>query len=236
VAKRACFLCPGNLPPEEKGIPFNSEFTIYCNPFPVLDKHLTIVHAEHRPQRIAGSVEALLELARALPDFFVIYNGPQCGASAPDHLHFQACSRRVFPIEQDAMTVNVPYIPDYARRVFVLRGADLARLVYDVNSLLEVLGEFGRDDTEPMLNIATFYAAGVWTAFVFPRGKHRPRVYETGELTVSPGAIDLCGVFVVPLLSDFERIRGSDIERIFEEVTLPLEHFEDALRRWEARR
>jgi hypothetical protein len=88
ISRRACFLCAGNLDPEEKGIAFGAELTIYCNPFPILDKHLTIVHAEHRPQQIEGQFGALLRLAESLPGFFVIYNGPQCGASAPDHLHF----------------------------------------------------------------------------------------------------------------------------------------------------
>ena len=103
IAQRQCFLCPTNLDPEEQGIPFDSEFTLYCNPFPILERHLTIVHADHRPQRIAGQFGAFLKLAQALPDSFIIYNGPECGASAPDHLHFQSCSRAVFPIDRDIL-------------------------------------------------------------------------------------------------------------------------------------
>src|ERR1051326_569567 len=89
VARRPCFLCAASLPPEEQGLVFNSDYTIYCNPFPILDNHMTIVHREHRPQRIAGQIDNLIALADALPGYFVIYNGPQCGASAPDHMHFQ---------------------------------------------------------------------------------------------------------------------------------------------------
>jgi hypothetical protein len=235
IARRACFLCPKNLPPEEQGIPFDAEFTIYCNPFPILDRHLTIVHTDHRPQRIAGSIDAMLRLAQALPDFFVIYNGPQCGASAPDHLHFQACSRRMFPIENDTNGLPGPTVPNYARRVFLLRGRELTPLASDLRALIGVLADISSNPVEPMLNISVFFGADGWTVFVFPRGKHRPRVYGTGELTVSPAAIDLCGVFVVPVLRDFERINGDDIERIFEEVTLPSEPFADALRKWEGR-
>src|SRR6516162_8202621 len=99
VAKRPCFLCTGNLDPEERGIAFNSNYTIYCNPFPIVDHHLTIVHRDHGIQRIAGEVGAMLDLAAALTGYFVIYNGPECGASAPDHMHFQAGSRDLFPIE-----------------------------------------------------------------------------------------------------------------------------------------
>ena len=219
VAQRACFLCPGNLDPEEQGIPFDSEFTLYCNPFPILDRHLTIVHAEHRPQRIDGQFGALLRLAQALPDSFIIYNGPECGASAPDHLHFQSCSRAVFPIEGD---LHDGYIP----RVFAIRGAESAPLVSRLEGLVKALREVTAAVLEPLMNIAAFFSEDSWTVLVFPRAKHRPRVYETKELTVSPATIDLCGIFVVPVLSDYEKIRGADIESILEEVTFPLETFQ----------
>jgi hypothetical protein len=171
-------------------------------------------------------------LAEALPEYFFIYNGPQCGASAPDHLHFQACSRAIFPIERDASGLRGPAIPDYARRVILVRDRILARLVARLEQLMAVLGEIRPGAAEPMVNIACFHDAGEWTVFVFPRGKHRPRVYETGELTVSPATIDLCGVFVVPVPKDFERIRGEDIESIFKEVTLPADAFEALLKKW----
>src|SRR5262249_10516538 len=88
IAKRPCFLCPINLPREEEGLQFNSDFTIYCNPFPIVDHHFTIAHKVHRPQCIMDQFGSMLDLAAALDGYFVIYNGPECGASAPDHLHF----------------------------------------------------------------------------------------------------------------------------------------------------
>jgi hypothetical protein len=228
VAQRKCFLCPANLDPEEKGIPFDSEFTLYCNPFPILNKHLTIVHTDHRPQRIAGQFRTLLKLAQALSDSFIIYNGPQCGASAPDHLHFQSCSRDVFPIEHDVLK-------DYVPRVFTFRGGDLDELASRLESLIAILTRATEATTEPMINIAAWYSLNSWTAVVFPRGKHRPRVYETKELTVSPATIDLCGVFVVPVPADYEKIRGADIERIFDEVTVPAELFQSVMQSLEGR-
>src|ERR1051326_2709325 len=99
IAKRPCFLCAANLDPEEEGIPFGDDFTIYCNPFPIVERHVTVVHNQHRPQRIAQAFGRMLDLAAALRGYFVIYNGPECGASAPDHLHFQAGARMLFPIE-----------------------------------------------------------------------------------------------------------------------------------------
>jgi hypothetical protein len=232
IAKRPCFLCPSNLPKEEHGIPFDSEFAIYCNPFPILERHLTIVRVDHRPQRIAGSFNAMLRLAEALPDSFIIYNGPRCGASAPDHMHFQACSRELFPIEQDVRGVVGPAMPDYGRRVFVLRNRNMGQLAKRLDSLMDILEEVTQSEGEPLVNIAAYFEAGEWTAFVFPRGKHRPRAYETGERTVSPATIDLCGVLVVPVEKDFMEIHGPEIESIFEEVTLGKKEFEDALERY----
>ena len=100
VAKRPCFLCAGNLPPEEEGVQFDEDFTIYCNPFPIVDHHLTIAHREHGLQRIANQFGNMLDLAAALPGYFVIYNGPECGASAPDsHKPRQgACSMVMEPV------------------------------------------------------------------------------------------------------------------------------------------
>ena len=228
IAQRACFLCPANLDPEEEGIPFDYGFSLYCNPFPILERHLTIVHADHRPQRISGQFEALLSLAKALPDSFIIYNGPECGASAPDHLHFQSCSRAMFPIETD---LHDGYIP----RVFVLRGEDMASLITRLEKLIETLKEVTGAVSEPLINIGGFFSSQSWTVLVFPRAKHRPRVYETKELTVSPATIDLCGVFVVPVPQDYEKISGRDIESIFEEVTLPLDKFQLVWKNMEVR-
>jgi hypothetical protein len=224
VSQRICFLCPMHLDPEEQGIPFNTEFTLYCNPFPILERHLTIVHVNHRLQRIGGQFGVFLELAEALPDSFMIYNGPECGASAPDHLHFQACSRAVFPIERDNLHGFMP-------RVFILRDREATSLVGRLEALVEALRDVTEPVFEPMINVAAWFADGEWSVLIFPRGKHRPRVFETGELTVSPATIDLSGVFVVPKPDDFAKIRGTDIEKIFEEVTLPADQFEAVLGR-----
>jgi hypothetical protein len=229
IAKRACFLCPQNLDPEEEGIAIDSEFTAYCNPFPILERHLTIVHSDHRPQRISGQFGALLKLAQSLPDSFIIYNGPECGASAPDHLHFQSCSRATFPIAHD---LRDGYIP----RVFKLTGGDSEELVTHLERLMDALSAVTNRTSEPMINLAAYSSGDSWTVLVFPRGKHRPHVYETKELTVSPAAIDLSGVFVVPVFSDYQKIRGSDIEKILEEVTLPADVYEKVRQDLEARR
>src|SRR5262249_3427560 len=145
VAARPCFLCEQNLPEEEKGIAWR-DMVILCNPYPILDNHLSIVDRRHGSQQINGNARALLELARDLgSDFFALYNGPRCGASAPDHLHFQACSNSLLPIaehlfdeepalledcssceETAANTFELFTLGGCGRTVIVFRGGELS--------------------------------------------------------------------------------------------------------------
>jgi hypothetical protein len=235
VAKRPCFLCAANLPPEEEGLQLDDDFTIYCNPFPIVDRHLTIAHREHRSQRIANQFGSMLDIASRLPGYFVIYNGPECGASAPDHMHFQAGSRALFPIEKDTAGLTGVTVPNYGRNVLQLRGHDRSALIDRMDRAIDLLAEATSKRPEPMVNIAVFHESGEWVAYLFPRGKHRPQVFHTGELTVSPASIDLCGIFVVPLAKDFERITGEDIAAVFREVTLPDDQFQEVARKLESK-
>src|SRR5215831_17991014 len=157
VARRPCFLCEGNLPAEEEGVVFDEDFTIYCNPLPIVDHHLTIVHREHGAQHIANRFGNILDLAAALPGYFVIYNGPECGASAPDHLHFQAGSRVLFPIERDTAEMTGITVLGYRRNVFLLRGRDRSALNDRMEHALELLGETAGRRAEPMVNLAVFH-------------------------------------------------------------------------------
>jgi Domain of unknown function (DUF4922) len=227
VTKRPCFLCAGNLPPEEEGVPFGKDFTIYCNPFPIVERHLTIAHNEHGSQRIANQFGNMLDLAAALPVYFVVYNGPECGASAPDHMHFQAGSRSLFPIERDTARISGVTVPNYRRNVFLFRGRDRSALIDRMDRAIELLAEATGKRPEPLVNLAVFHERDEWVAYLFPRGKHRPEVFYTGELTVSPASIDLCGIFVVPIAHDFEKITGEAIAAIFREVTLPDDLFQE---------
>ena len=236
VAKRPCFLCVENLPSEEEGVQFDKDFTIYCNPFPILDRHLTIAHRQHGSQRIANQFGRMLDLAARLAGYFVVYNGPECGASAPDHMHFQAGSRVLFPIGNDTAGMNGVTVPNYGRNVLLLRGRNRSALIDRMDRTIELLAVATGKRTEPMVNIAVFHEQGEWVAYLFPRGKHRPDVFHTGELTVSPASIDLCGIFVVPLEKDFERITGEAIAAIFREVTLPDDLFREVAAKLESER
>jgi ATP adenylyltransferase/5',5'''-P-1,P-4-tetraphosphate phosphorylase II len=234
VAKRPCFLCSGNLPPEEEGVQFGEDFTIYCNPFPIVDHHLTIAHRQHRLQRIANGLGNMLDFAAVLPEYFVIYNGPECGASAPDHMHFQAGSRGLFPIEKDTAGLSGITVPNYRRNVFLFRGGDRSALIDRMDRAIDLLAETTGAREEPLVNIAVFHERKEWVAYLFPRAKHRPEVFYTGELTVSPAALDLCGIFVVPLKQDFERITSEAIAAILREVTLPDGEFREVAEKLES--
>jgi hypothetical protein len=240
VSARPCFLCAENLPPGEKGIEYG-ELVILCNPYPVLDRHLSIVHRDHGEQKIEGNVGTMLELARDLgPGYFVLYNGPQCGASAPDHLHFQACSSALLPIndhlfdeepvwsedcaaceESAARTFELFTLGGCGRTTIVLRGGNPAELEGWVYRLIAELGR--QDETaEPMLNVVVTFSNRVWTLYVFPRARHRPACFFAegdARLTISPGAIDMAGVVVVPEREHFDKLDGERLAAIYREVS-----------------
>jgi ATP adenylyltransferase/5',5'''-P-1,P-4-tetraphosphate phosphorylase II len=238
IRQRPCFLCPENLPAEEKGIEFGADFIILCNPFPVLRDHLVVTSRRHIPQAIAGNFGVLLDLTRELgAEWFTIYNGPKCGASAPDHLHFQACSRELLPILRDLESWNRTPIPlssgvesftlsEYRVNLLIARSSEREALSSWFDAVLARLG--GKEsEEEPMINlIATSDDDTGWTVIVFPRSKHRPSCYYAegdAKLTVSPAAIDLAGVLVVPEPEHFARIGAEDVEKIYAEVTLDIE-------------
>jgi hypothetical protein len=234
IAKRPCFLCAENLDQEEKGLDFNADYVIYFNPFPILERHLSIVHRAHGKQHIAGETHTMLQLAAALPGYFVLYNGPECGASAPDHTHFQAALRTLFPIEKDTAGIDGIAVRNYARNVLLFRDSEASRLSDKIERTVELLSRVTDKRPEPLVNIVAFYDRNRWTVYLFPRDKHRPGVFHTGELTVSPGTIDLCGIFVVPFQKDFDRISGQDIAAIFREVTLADDIFETVVAKLES--
>jgi hypothetical protein len=236
ISRRPCFLCLGSLPPEELGIPFGERFVVLCNPFPVLEDHLVIASRVHTPQWIAGNITAMLDLARNLgDDWFVLYNGPRCGASAPDHFHFQACAKRRLPILQalDLWDGN-SRIPLAGLKVFVARKQDQAEIEAWLDQIIFLLADATGAIEEPMINLVVSFAKGAWTVVAYPRQKHRPACYDAEadrQLLVSPAAIDLSGVLVVPQAGHFARITAADVKAIFNEVLLDAERYAQVLKR-----
>ena len=110
ISERKCFLCEKNLPAEQKGILYNNKYIILCNPFPIFPTHFTLTHKEHQPQRILDTFSDMLDLSKDLSKHYsVIYNGPRCGASAPDHLHFQAGNKYFMPIDDEFHQIKNEY-------------------------------------------------------------------------------------------------------------------------------
>ncbi|MDX2043222.1 MAG: DUF4922 domain-containing protein [Acidobacteriota bacterium] len=243
ISQRPCFLCAENLPPEEKGIAFGDRFVILCNPFPVLLDHLVIATREHTPQAIAGNFDAMLDLAEGLgEDWFVLYNGPRCGASAPDHFHFQACSREGVPLfndfdfwlERDSKETGYVVNHDYRFNLMACGGSERQQLVDWLERAIANLAAVTNSETEPMLNLIATFQQGQWAVFILPRGKHRPACYDAesdAKLTISPAAIDLAGVVVVPQPEHFTRVTAEDLEGIFAEVGLSQDQMNDWLKR-----
>jgi hypothetical protein len=236
---RRCFLCIENLPEEQRGIVYQDDFLILCNPAPIFDRHYTISHVSHREQSIEPFLGVMLSLARELsPLFTVFYNGPRSGASAPDHMHFQTSPSGILPVEQDSAnprhrvlaiqrkSISVWTLNDYARQVIVLESDNQLELETTIRRLLNAMREVaGEQSVEPLLNILCSYAEGTWKTIVFPRSKHRPDVfYREGadRILISPAAVDMGGFIVTPAEKDFDTVDGQLIQDIYREVSLEL--------------
>ena len=225
IAQRPCFLCKENRPVGQKSIDYQGRYEILENPFPIFPKHLTIPTYRHTPQALQGRFGDMLQLAKDLPEYTVFYNGPKCGASAPDHMHFQAGSRHFMPIEDEwqnrigeHLTVvgqtRLHLMNDVPRNTLMM----IAESQEDAVKLFDVIME---SLSQKMVNVLTYYEAGQWFTFIFVRTKHRPACYfAEGEeqMIISPASVDLGGVFITVREQDFQRINATDIERILQEV------------------
>lgn len=238
IKERKCFLCPANLPEVQKGIEFKEHYNILVNPFPIFPRHLTIPEMAHVDQRIATRFGDMLDLAQALTDFTIFYNGPKCGASAPDHAHFQAGNKGFMPVEKDwkqqvagqvgaCGKATLSWLNDAPRATLIIESPEKE----DAVKLFEIIYRnlpLKADETEPMMNVLAMYEEERWVVFVFPREKHRPACYTAeGEanLLSSPASVDLGGVFITPVEKDFNKITAEDVAQILSEVCLSAEAF-----------
>ncbi len=240
IQSRPCFLCPGNLPPEQLGLPFQHDFTILTNPYPIFPYHLTIPANDHLPQQLTGKTEALLLLSHALSDFTVFYNGPRCGASAPDHFHFQAGLKEMLPVEDELENLIVNHssllaengkikvfaVENYLRRIICFRSDDKDQLVKHIEMATRFL-PFSENE-EPMMNLLAWVQSSYWNVVLFPRGLQRPWQYfadEFDRLLVSPAAVEMGGLIILPREEDFYKLTEKDLISVFDQVTLHAEDF-----------
>ncbi len=233
ISARPCFLCKKNRPLEQESILYRDRLLLLVNPYPVFEGHLTMPSTGHEPQRILSNFDIMMEIARDMPQNIIIYNGPQCGASAPDHFHFQAIRKGHMPIEADFIkegrgekytgyqNIIIHTWNKYLRELITLQGKDAIVL----KSVFGIIYRFLQQETpapeEPMMNILAGYYQDHWVIHLFPRKLHRPDQYfATGErqLLISPASIDMGGVLIMPREEDFIKITRDDIEDVFRQV------------------
>ena len=236
IKKRPCFLCVGNLPDGQQGILYHKSYLILCNPAPIFNLHFTIASLRHQPQEISSSLTSLLQMAADLsPEYAVFYNGPACGASAPDHLHFQIVPVSSLPFLQTLKTASLVkeissvrfyQIDDLDRCVVIMESKKMEALLETFERFLKVTQKTIPIKNEPMMNIFCISENDICRLVIFLRQKHRPDAYFAAgdkRIFVSPGAIDMAGVMITPLLNDFNRLDSDIIRSIYREVSLPAE-------------
>ena len=227
VAGRACFLCPENMPAEERGVAFD-DLVVLPNPFPILPLHVTIAGREHRPQSLASRVGTFLELAKELgPDMAALYNGPQCGASAPDHFHFQAASAEGIPIlsqlPETASDRLVTSHASFGRNMLIFSGVDANDVQAGIERSIDMLRDDRSTADEPMLNLIARFRAGRYTAVLFARAAHRPACFFSAgadQLAISPAVLEMGGILVTTELEHFDRVTTEVARAIYEEVSI----------------
>lgn len=255
LEKRPCFLCAENRPEQQMTLDIRKGYQLLVNPYPILPEHFTIVSSEHQPQRILHEFAAFRDFLRLLPQYIVFYNGPQCGASAPDHLHFQAGSKGCVPIEARWKTDYEPYLTpvcparadsvgssehyglfllsNYPSPVFVIRAHQAIGLAPLFRLLYQALPCPADHDGEPMLNLMGWEDKdGEQTILVFPRKKHRPDAYYCeGEqhMSISPGAIDMGGLLITVSEEDYHKLTPAWAEKILAEVSLNQDEIKDVI-------
>lgn len=240
IKERKCFLCVNNLPEQQKGIIYKEKYLILVNPYPIFNQHFTIPDLQHTPQEILSRFSDMLDFSKDLNKKFVVfYNGPKCGASAPDHFHFQAGQRNFMSIDNEyeiiinncvianKITNNVSsYLvgENYLRSHFIFISNKKDLLIDEFNKLYKSMAN---GDEEPLMNIIVYWDNILdlegWRIHIFPRKKHRPDCYfKEGDenITISPASVDIGGVMITPFEKDFEKITKNDLINIFREVTL----------------
>ena len=245
IAQRKCFLCAANRPEVQRGIEWR-DYDILINPFPIFTRHLTIPRREHVDQQLVPYISDMFDLARELPDFVVFYNGPKCGASAPDHMHFQAGNADFLPLVGDyfnlkqagrtelvdaAGATNIYLLNNYLRVVYCIESADADALKEAFMKLYNLWVK--EEGVEPMMNVVCLYkestvngqqsTEGKWYLFVIPRGAFRPWQYTAEgdkQLLVSPATVEVSGLFITPVKEHFERITKEDVVDILTQCTI----------------
>ena len=241
LAKRPCFLCSDNRP-DEQGVMHWEGYDILANPYPLADMHFTIASTEHIPQRIAGRIKDMARIARMLPDNCVFYNGAMCGASAPDHFHFQSFQGSLSlnmwrPLDElreilklGKSRVCVPHTGETPFPYLIIDSAADKELTEIFDLIYKALPEA---EPEPMMNIVMLKNCGRMLTLIVPRRRHRPSTYGTGEgeMLISPASVEMLGTFITSRDEDFDRLDSETVNQIYREVCLTDSMFDEVISR-----
>ena len=222
LGERPCFLCDKNRPKEQMSKQIDEKFHLLVNPFPILPVHFTIPARKHQPQLIYKNYGEMHRFISLHSDLMVFYNGPKCGASAPDHLHFQAGTTGILPLQTnwqrlsrnltDIISLNdeekISVVRDFIVPAFVIisKSAESDEALF--RRLYKAMPQRG-DETEPMMNIISWRKGEEFISVVIPREKHRPEAYFAegdAQFVVSPGALDMSGLIITPREEDFRKL------------------------------
>lgn len=241
VAARPCFLCAANRPPQQESLDFEGRYEVLVNPFPIFPRHLTIPDRSHTEQLISGRIADMMQLALELETYTIFYNGPRCGASAPDHMHFQGGNSDFLTLASAIEASDLSFLKNSGGATLSLAAALPVRcFVIDADSPAAGAAMFARlyealpvpeGEKEPMMNILCTARGGEGRTrlIVVPRRRHRPSCYGTegdGCIMLSPASVDMGGVFITPRRADFDKITPDMLRSILDEVCLDREAIE----------
>lgn len=233
LGERPCFLCDKNRPKEQMSKQIDEKFHLLVNPFPILPVHFTIPARKHQPQLIYKNYGEMHRFISLHSDLMVFYNGPKCGASAPDHLHFQAGTNGILPLQTnwqrlsrnltDIISLNdeekISVVRDFIVPAFVIisKSAESDEALF--RRLYKAMPQRG-DETEPMMNIISWRKGEEFISVVIPREKHRPEAYFAegdAQFVVSPGALDMSGLIITPREEDFRKLTEEKVLSLLQE-------------------
>lgn len=242
LGERPCFLCERNRPKEQMTKQIDDHFQLLVNPFPILPVHFTIPATKHQPQSIYRHYGEMHRLLSLHSELMVFYNGPKCGASAPDHLHFQAGTSGVLPLQTNWQRLSrsltdvisltdeekISVLRDFLVPAFVIisKSEDSdEELFHRLYRSMPMRG----DESEPMMNIIAWRKGDEFVSVVIPREKHRPDAYFAegeAQMMVSPGALDMAGLIITPREEDFSKINLDKATALLRECGISAEKME----------
>ena len=239
LGERPCFLCDKNRPKEQMSQQIDERFHLLVNPFPILPVHFTIPARKHQPQAIYKNYGEMHRFLSLHSELMVFYNGPKCGASAPDHLHFQAGTSGILPLQAnwqrlsrnltDVISLNdeekIAVVRDFIVPAFVIISKSEESDETLFHRLYKSMPMRG-DETEPMMNIIAWRKEDEYISVVIPREKHRPEAYFAegdAHVMISPGALDMSGLIITPREEDFHKLTEESATTILQECGISTE-------------